>query len=155
MKSLLEGRAAITADAPASDRDALEGWAARARQGEPVSAEGPSKADAIRAQVDRAYAENMRILESHANKVDPFWDQYQNSCPESRRVSSSGQRPWFGFENASVAPSSDQCAELARNLRQKVARVRQMMEQVEEDGRRHGVLPGTQRELRTVHRLEW
>jgi len=160
--ALLDGRAAVTSVAPASDRDPLRAWAGRqwgARGAERTpTPDTPSASDRLRAQAEQMFELNMRQLETYANKIDATWGRYEADCPESRSVSSSvDQRPWFGVwrVSSSIASSSGGCAMFLRDIRQNADQLKEIMDRVDDEARRKDVLPGRRRDIRTFHRLNW
>ncbi len=155
-RALLEGRAAVTAEAPASERDPLASWAAAGQRPQPPS-EMPSSNELLRAQAEQAFEQNMRVLESRANKIDDAWSRYEAQCPASGVESRTAQRGWFGVWSAPAdhLASPDGCGMLLREIQRRAEQIRQVMQRLEDEARRGGVLPGRQREIRSFHRLDW
>jgi hypothetical protein len=106
--------------------------------------------------VREAYAQRVATLAQRANRVDAVWLEFQGSCDVSVAGSPEGARPWLGLWDGRV--KADLSSGTFRHLFNQVvglgSAINEGMADAEEFGRR-ALLPGTMREIRRRHGLDW
>jgi V8-like Glu-specific endopeptidase len=142
---LIENRpvtSAITASSPASVAATLV----------PV----PSATDAARIDGERVFEGAMRALAQRADQVDTQWVRFQSNCLVNA-VPSDGQRPWFVVRDTlpTFKTGDRYCIAVLDDLRDYIAQWAHAMSQAQDTARRAGVFPGTMRDMRRRHRLDW
>jgi hypothetical protein len=111
-------------------------------------------------QRTRSEADYIRVLEwasKNAGELDNYWTRYANACVSAVRPV--GDRAWFAvLEPPGVTLSNNSamdCASWLGTVRATAARIMEEMVKASETARQNGVYPGTVRDLRRRHRLDW
>ncbi len=111
-------------------------------------------------QRTRGEADYTRVLDwaaKNAGELDNYWSRYANACVSNAR--SVGDRAWFAaFEPSGITLSNNSavnCASWLDTVRTTAARIKDEMVKASEAARQNGVYPGTIRDLRRRHRLDW
>jgi hypothetical protein len=129
----------------------------------PGSAPGARPSEAFRGAaleddpaVRAAYAERVASLAQRANRVDAVWLEFKGSCDVSVAGSLEGARPWLGLWDGRVKAdlSNGTCRDLFNQVVGLGSAINDGMADAEEFGRR-ALLPGTMREIRRRHALDW
>lgn len=118
---------------------------------------GRSEGDDRRARGEADYVRVLEWASRHAGELDSYWTRYASSCVSGARPA--GDRAWF----AVLAPSGPtlsnsstvDCASWLDTVRTAAGRIRDEMVKASETARQNGVYPGTVRDLRRRHRLDW
>ena len=108
----------------------------------------------------RGEQDYVRVLEwagKNAAELDEYWSRYASTCVATARPS--GDRAWFAvFDSGGVTlgnNSTVNCASWLDAVRANAGRIRDEVEKAGEAARQRGVFPGTARDLRRRHRLQW
>ena len=146
VRALLDGRP-VTSAAPAASRGSLA--ASVPTMGNDTSA------DAQRARGQEAYADNLGRLAQHAAQVDAQWTRFVATCQPA--VPRDGDRDWFSLAEREIAFSGRDrnCPNWLSDMQRMSREFAAVMRQAGEAARRTGVYPGTLRDLRRQHRLDW
>jgi S1-C subfamily serine protease len=140
---LMNGRIDLTSETPL---DALQ-----------TAMGGPSGPGQVRDKGEAEYDKVLAWAEPRAAQLDSYWARYAPSCVSAS--SRTGDRAWFAaFEPNGIKMgnvSTLDCEGWLNNLLDNARPVREAVGQATEAARRNGVYPGTLRELRRRHRLEW
>ena len=108
--------------------------------------------DAVRARGARDFEAAVTRLAAEARSVDAAYARFTSSCAASS-AGTDGSREWFGLlDGAAVAES---CAPLLDEMRRLSAPIEAGMLAAQEAARKAWVLPGTMREIRRRHAMEW
>jgi hypothetical protein len=109
--------------------------------------------EALRARGGRDFEAVVTRLAAEARAVDSAYARFKASCPAEGPDHIDGSREWFGLlDDAAVAGS---CAPLRDELKQLAAPIEARMRAAQEAARSAWVLPGTMREIRRRHAMEW
>ena len=106
------------------------------------------------------FARSMGVLEHKADQADMAWQRYVEGChlevSTATAAAAVGGRSWFAIAYAQTTTfrPTDSCAE-AGNFYSLVGQVHEGMCVAEDLARRAWVLPGTRRDIRLKHRLDW
>jgi hypothetical protein len=120
----------------------------------PARADDASGVDALRARGARDFEAAVTRLAAEAATVDPVYARYQSSCPAVD--DDGGSRPWFGLAAGATLRGADaSCAALVEEIQHKGAPIRAGMVAAQEAARAAWVLPGTLRDIRRRHSMEW
>jgi hypothetical protein len=142
---LIEGRAVVT------------GLGTPQAPSLPIALSGStSVVDARRRDGELRYEQAMLAAAERANQVDAQWARLTSNCP-LLPVPTDAQRAWFVLRDqpASFRAPNAWCAGFAADLTQYVREFSVFMATAAEEARRAGVLPGSIRDARRRHRLEW
>jgi S1-C subfamily serine protease len=119
--------------------------------------DGRSEGERLRAQGEADYARVLERASQRAGALDNYWERYAPSCVT--RATRSGDRAWFAvLERDGVAMekvSTIDCVGWLSELRENARPVHDEVARATEIARRSGVYPGTLRDLRRQHRMEW
>jgi S1-C subfamily serine protease len=140
---LLKGQVSTTPTTPLQD--------VRTMIGSP-----PATGD-VRDEGTEAYRRGMEMIARKATELDAFWNQYASGCVSG--ALRTGDRAWFAVYEANgihlgISTVTD-CEEWLRVVSRGATTIRTAVVQANETARRQGVYPGTMREIRREHRLEW
>jgi S1-C subfamily serine protease len=115
-----------------------------------------SEIDAARADGGRRYEQAMTAAAQRADQIDSQWKRFQSNCVVSP-VSTDAQREWFVVRDQapSFKAADPWCTSFARDLQDFTRQFSQFMTQAADEARRAGVYPGTLRDARRKHRLDW
>jgi S1-C subfamily serine protease len=117
---------------------------------------GASEADAARRNGVRRFEQAMQAAAQRADQVDGQWRRFTSNCLVNP-IAGDGQRDWFVLRDQ--APSfrtpDTWCTSFAGDLQGYARQFATFMAEVSEEARRAGVYPGTLRETRRKHRLDW
>jgi S1-C subfamily serine protease len=154
--ALMDGRSsamvAAAAGAPAADP-------ASPRAGGALAGFGAAKsgADVQRDAGEQTFDREMAAAAQKARQIDGYWDRYQGTC--APRPWRGGDRAWFGLgdDPAAAAPTgrSQNCPYWLNDLRTMSREFEAAMRMAADNARRAGVYPGTLRDVRRRHRLDW
>jgi S1-C subfamily serine protease len=113
--------------------------------------------DAIRDEGARTYEQAIAALARTADSLDEYWRNFKSSCYEGRVAGSSFDREWFALwdQRAMQGAVSPGCEQSFANIRGAARNVRTGVLNAQEAARRAGVYPGTIRDVRRRHRLEY
>lgn len=117
---------------------------------------GDSQADRERERGRQLFARAMLAAAQRADQLDAEWRRFLENClvtvPES-----DGQRAWFVLrETRPTFQTADVwCASYLSRFEDAVHEFAAFMAGAHEEARRAGVYPGTLRETRRTHRLDW
>jgi S1-C subfamily serine protease len=118
---------------------------------------GPSAPDQARLTGEHEYAELLKRAESRADQLDDLWNRYSRSCVST--TFKGGDRPWFAvFEPNGVSMtrvSNVDCEGWFDTITANARPLYDAIAKATETARRSGVYPGTLRDLRRQHRMEW
>jgi S1-C subfamily serine protease len=145
-QSLLAGRRSVGTSTPAASlTQAMSG-----RQGAAAS-------DTIREEGARTYEQAMAALARTADTLDQYWRNFKRSCYEGRVGGGSLEREWFALwdQRAMQGAVSPGCQQSFANMSGAARDVRTGVLNAQEAARRAGVYPGTLRDVRRRHRLEF
>jgi S1-C subfamily serine protease len=146
VRALLDGRP-VTSAAPAASR-------------RPLAASVPAmtndtSADGQRMRGQEAYADNLGRLAQHAAQVDAQWTRFVATCQPA--IARDGDRDWFSLaERPTTFNGRDRnCPNWLSDMQRMSREFAAVMRQTGEAARRAGVYPGTLRDVRRKHRLDW
>jgi hypothetical protein len=118
---------------------------------------GPAEGDDLRGRGEQAYTQALAWAVQNSVQLDDYWTKYAPQCV--RASVQNGDRQWFAvFEPNGVTlnlTSNLDCQGWLDNLRNNATPIRNTLDQAAEVARRSGVYPGTMRDLRRRHRLDW
>lgn len=144
VQAVLEGRA----DAPGSSSVAqgLEG----------LSPQLPSEAEQVRNSAAQQYERAVGQLAERAERVDSAWRQFRGSCYQGM-VAGVYDREWFALfdPNAMRGAVVTGCEGYFSEIRLEAGKIRDAVLAIDEAARRAGVYPGTLREVKRRHRLDY
>lgn len=119
---------------------------------------GPSGGDADRMAGTEQWNQALQRAAQAADQIDASWTQYATSCV-SGTPRTSGGRPWFAvLEPAGVRLADSRmtnCTAWFESIRTRATQLRDFLRTQAEVARRAGLYPGTIRDMRRRHRLEW
>ena len=114
-----------------------------------------TSADGQRTRGQEAYARELTRLSQQAAQIDTQWTRFDSTCaPQPAR---DGDRPWFAIAGRDTAFTSRDrnCPYWLVDMQRMSQDFATAMQQAAEAARRAGVYPGTLRDLRRQHRLDW
>jgi S1-C subfamily serine protease len=118
---------------------------------------GRSDTDDQRSRGEQDYTRILEWAAKSATELDAYWNRYAGTCVTASR--SAGDHPWFAvYDTAGVSLATNaavDCNSWLDTVRTNAGRIRDEMEKAAETARQRGVYPGTVRELRRRHRLQW
>ena len=118
---------------------------------------GRSDTDDRRTRGEQDYVRVLEWAGRNAAELDTYWERYAGTCVTTTR--SSGDRTWFAvFETGGVTLGNSatvNCESWLDAVRANAGRIRDEMNKAGEAARQRGVFPGTVRDLRRRHRLQW
>jgi S1-C subfamily serine protease len=114
-----------------------------------------STADAQREQGQQAFERDIAALSQQALQVDGYWQRFTTSC--APRPRQSGDRGWFGLSEQRVEYTGRDrnCPYWLNDLNSMSREFDTAIRSIGEAARRAGVFPGTLRDVRRKHRLDW
>ena len=153
VRALLDGRA-VTAPPGASSA------ASSASRQAPLAPSVPAftndtSADGQRTRGESTYGREVARLAQQAAQIDTQWARFESTCtPQPARE---GDRPWFAMAGREVAFRSrdGNCPFWLADMQRMSQDFAAAMLQTSAAARRAGVYPGTLRDLRRQHRLDW
>lgn len=115
-----------------------------------------SAVDTARTNGGMQYEQAMKAAAQRADQIDQQWRRFQGNCLVNP-IASDAQRDWFVVRDQPPAfKTPDQwCTAFAQDLQGYAREFSQFMTQAGEHARRAGVYPGTMRDARRRHRLDW
>jgi S1-C subfamily serine protease len=145
-QSLLAGRRPAGTGTPAASLN-------QAMSGRPAT----TGSDAAREEGVKTYEQAMAGLARTADGLDESWRNFRSSCYEGRIAAGSLQREWFALwdQRAMQGVVSPGCEGAFASIRGVARDVREGVLNAQEAARRAGVYPGTLRDVRRRHRLEY
>jgi hypothetical protein len=118
---------------------------------------GRSETDEQRTRGEQEYGRILDWAAKNATELDAYWSRYAGACVAS--ASPSGDRPWFAVyrpDGVTLSTNSSiNCESWLDTVRGNAGRIRDEMRKAGEAARQRGVYPGTVRDLRRRHRLQW
>ena len=118
---------------------------------------GRSDSDDQRARGEEDYTRILEWAARSAADLDVYWNRYAGTCVASTRPA--GDRAWFAaYETSGVTLVTNpavNCNSWLDTVRTNAGKIREEMEKAAEAARQRGVYPGTVRDLRRRHRLQW
>ena len=143
---LLNGQTiTATSSSPAAGLEAM------LRQG------GASETDRARGEGEQAYERVLAAAAERATQVDTYWDRYAAGCVSG--TSHAGDRRWLAALRPNGVRLSNNgavdCREWLNTLASNARTIEQDIRSANELARRAGVFPGTMRDIRRRHRLDW
>lgn len=118
---------------------------------------GAGASDQLRARGEQVYGQTLASAAQSSQQLDTYWDRYAKSCVLSSNRS--GDRAWFAvLEPGGVrvnAAATINCESWLDTLHTNAAPIKAAIDQAAEVARRSGVYPGTMRDLRRRHRMDW
>lgn len=119
----------------------------------PAAVRDEGSVDAVRARGARDFEAAVTRLAAEARSVDSAYARFKASCAPSA-TGTDGSREWFGVLDGAAA-AAESCAPLLDEMRRLSAPIEAGMLAAQEAARRAWVLPGTMREIRRRHAMEW
>jgi S1-C subfamily serine protease len=118
--------------------------------------DGATHVDTNRSTGEARFQQAMQMAAQRADQVDAQWKRLQSNCMVNP-ATSDAQREWFVLrdQNVSFKTADAGCSSFAADLREYVRQFSTFMAQAGEDARRAGVYPGSLRDARRRHRLDW
>jgi hypothetical protein len=124
----------------------------------PLNVPAKSAADEARELGTVQFEMIVRAAARQADAIDRYWQQYQTKCPGAPAPRVLDGRDWFGIwaNSSTVGTSTAPRCPLARaELVVAASKIRDAMKAAEEAARTAGVNPGTVRDIRRKHAMEW
>jgi hypothetical protein len=117
----------------------------------------PSQSDATRTQAQSEYERNLASLAKSADEIDARWANMQRNCLLNPTNQGDAERVWFPVRDSmpTFKTGDSWCANTLTDFANIVRDFSRAMSELSEFGRRSGVYPGTMREARRRHRLDW
>jgi S1-C subfamily serine protease len=117
---------------------------------------GASSADTTRRTAEVQFERALQVLAQRADQIDGQWRQLADACPMQPQPNDA-ERAWFAArDRAPVFKATDvRCASFFADLQSYIAQFSAAMAQAGDTARRGGVYPGTLRDARRRHRLDW
>ncbi|MGD9904407.1 MAG: S1C family serine protease [Vicinamibacterales bacterium] len=116
---------------------------------------GGSTAEARRADGEQVFERTVGALAQQAAQVDGYWQRFTSACaPRSRP---GGDREWFGLADGRVdyTGRDRNCPYWLNDMTSMSREFETAMRAAGDAARRAGVYPGTLRDVRRRHRLDW
>ncbi|MGQ0735282.1 MAG: S1C family serine protease [Acidobacteriota bacterium] len=115
-----------------------------------------SAADELRREGAKEFERAMQALSQRADQVDGQWAKFVRSCPVAPYPGDQ-QRDWFTIRDRTptLTGADPSCASFLRDLTGFVTGFSAALLEAGERARQAGVYPGTLRDTRRRHRLEW
>ena len=119
--------------------------------------QGATGSDAAREEGVKTYEQAMAAVARTADALDGSWRNFRNSCYLGRVAGGALEREWFALwdQRAMQGAVSPGCEAAFASLRGIAFDVRNGVLAAQEAARRTGVYPGTLRDVRRRHRLEY
>jgi S1-C subfamily serine protease len=119
---------------------------------------GPSESDTARAKGAAEYEEVVQWAARNSGQIDANWQRNAKLCVASA-ASTSSDHPWFALlmlNGVKMAVSNVyDCPGWLDNMKENASQIKEKMDEASEAARRDGVFPGTLREIRQKHRMDW
>jgi hypothetical protein len=119
----------------------------------PATVRDEGTVENLRARGARDFEAAVTRLAAEARAVDSAYARFKASCAAAAPADSDGSREWFGLLDGAAV--NDSCAPLLDEIRRLGAPIEAGMLAAQEAARSAWVLPGTMREIRRRHALEW
>ena len=117
--------------------------------------EEASTVDGLRTRGARDFEAAVTRLAADARAVDATWARYKAACPRAA-TPDDGSREWFRvWEGTATSDADPSCASLLDEVLRLGEPVKAGMSAAHEAARRAWVLPGTMRDIRRRHSMEW
>jgi hypothetical protein len=121
----------------------------------PSAGDNLSTVDALRARGAREFDAAVTRLAAQARSVDAVYARYQSACPASG-AADEGSRAWLDLaDGAALGGADPSCATLVEEIQHLAAPIKVGMMAAHEAARKAWVLPGTLRDIRRRHAMEW
>jgi S1-C subfamily serine protease len=119
---------------------------------------GPSESETARAKGADDYEEVVEWAAKSGDQIDANWQRNSRLCVAGT-ASNTGDRAWFALyvrDGVKLAVSNAyDCFGWIDNMKANANQIKEQMDKAAEAARRDGVYPGTLREIRQKHRMEW
>jgi S1-C subfamily serine protease len=117
---------------------------------------GASSADEARETGAVRYEQAMQAAAQRAAQIDQQWQRFNGNCLVNPQRSD-GQRDWFVLRDQppTFKTPSTWCTSFAEDLQGYVRELGTFIARTNQEARRAGVFPGTMRDTRRKHRLDW
>ena len=119
---------------------------------------GPSESESARDRGAARFEQAVQVIARAGDQVDASWQRNSKLCVASA-VSTGGDRPWFALyvANGVKTAVSNQydCFRWIDDMKSSANQIKERMDQAVEAARRDDVYPGTIRDIRRKHRMEW
>jgi hypothetical protein len=117
---------------------------------------GPTESETDREAGGRAYEQTIAVLARRADALDGRWRSFKSSCYEGR-IAGSFDHEWFAVwdQRAMQGAVSPGCGPSFADIRRQAQDIRDGVLGAEESARQTGVYPGTLRDVRRRHRLDY
>jgi S1-C subfamily serine protease len=154
VRALVDGRPS-TVVATAAGLPDPRASSATASQSMPGFGTSGSSVDAQREAGQDAYGRDMATADQKARQIDGYWLRFRQACAPRPRTA--GDREWFGVSEGLVEPTTtnQNCPYWLNDLRTMSRDFEAAMRAAGDAARRAGVYPGTLRDLRRRHKLDW
>jgi hypothetical protein len=119
----------------------------------PAPARADSTVDILRTRGARDLEAAVTRLAAEARSVDSAYARFKASCPTATPARDEGSREWFALWDGAAV--SEACAPPLDEIRRLAAPIRTGMLAAHEAARSAWVLPGTMREIRRRHAMDW
>lgn len=122
----------------------------------PVAASAPAASTSTRA-AEQAFKTRVATLAEQATGVDLTWNSFRDTCEAKVRTPYANGRDWFGLWDKSMTAdlSGGFCRDLFNQIAGRGGDVVRNMASAEEAALQSGLLPGTVRDIRRAHSLDW
>lgn len=119
-------------------------------------AQGATQADLDRRNGAARFEQSMQSARQRADQLDQQWQRLQSNCLMTL-AGGDAERPWFVLRDTrpTFTSADPWCATFATDLQQAVRQFGTFMSESADGARRSGVYPGTIRDARRRHRLDW
>ena len=123
---------------------------------EGLSPQLPSEAEQVRNSAAQQYEQAVGQLAGRADRVDSAWRQFRGSCYQGM-VAGTYDREWFALFDANAMRGAvvTGCEGYFSEIRLEAGKIRDAVLAIDEAARRAGVYPGTLREVKRRHRLDY
>jgi S1-C subfamily serine protease len=119
---------------------------------------GPSESEAARARGQAQYEQAVQWAARIGDQIDTNWQRNSKLCVASS-TPTGGDRTWFAVylpDGIKVARSNAyDCFAWIDDLKSAATQIKTTLDTAAESARRDGVYPGTIRQIRQKHRMEW
>jgi serine protease Do len=119
---------------------------------------GPSESETARARGADEYEEVVEWAAKNGDQIDANWQRNSRLCVAGT-ASNTGDRAWFALyvrDGVKLAVSNAyDCFGWIDNMKANANAIKEQMDKAAEAARRDGVYPGTLRQIRQKHRMEW
>jgi len=119
----------------------------------PAAVRDEGSVDGLRVRGARDFEAAVARLAAEARAVDAAYARFKASCPAASPTDTDGSREWFGLLDGAAV--TEACGPLLDEVTRLGAPIEAGMLAAQESARKAWVLPGTMREVRRRHAMEW